>query len=110
MYKKDSETAVTTENTYTVSTRSNSEDDVIAKVHTRTVNSDSREVTLELSANEGSARRFVNVDRTDLLSLRDMFNEVMHDLEALDEAAEAAARVRRGHSAFLACVAHKYSV
>jgi|TARA_R110002110_G_scaffold6452_1_gene32416 hypothetical protein len=97
MYKKDSETAVTTESTYTTSTRSNSEDDVILKVHTRTVNGAPAVVTLELSADAGQARRFVNVDRTNLLSLRDMFNEVVHDMEALDAAAEDAARVARAH-------------
>ena len=100
MYKKDSETAVTTESTYTTSTRSNSEDDVILKVHTRTVNGAPAVVTLELSADAGQPRRFVNVDRTNLLSLRDMFNEVVHDMEAIDAAAEDAARVARAYNTY----------
>ena len=83
MFKKDSETTTTVENMYTVSARSNSEDDVLARVHTRTINNGVPLCSLEVHTTGRNGKlqvKLVEVEVNDLVDLRDMLTAVCEDL------------------------------
>ena len=82
MFKKDSETTTTVENMYTVSARSNSEDDVLARVHTRTINNGVPLCSLEVHTTGRNGKlqvKLVEVEVNDLVDLRDMLTAVCED-------------------------------
>jgi|TARA_R110000851_G_scaffold242991_4_gene395548 hypothetical protein len=83
MFKKDSEKTVTVESMYTVVDWANSEDDVLARVHTRTINSGPPALSLEIHTKGRNGKpqvRLTDVTRETLEDLRDMFAAVCEDL------------------------------
>ena len=83
MFKKDSETTTTVENMYTCSTVSNSEDDVLARVHTRTVNGGVPLCSLEVhvpARNGKNQVKLITLQVDQLEDLRDMLTAVVEDL------------------------------
>ena len=85
MFKKDSEKTVTVESMYTVHDWANSEtgDDVLARVHTRTINNGAPALSLEIHTKGRNGKpqvRLTDVSRETLEDLRDMFAAVCEDL------------------------------
>ena len=83
MFKKDSEKTVTVESMYTVVDWANSEDDVLARVHTRTINNGPPALSLEIHTKGRNGKpqvRLTDVTRETLEDLRDMFAAVCEDL------------------------------
>jgi hypothetical protein len=83
MFKKDSEKTVTVESMYTVVDWANSEDDVLARVHTRTINNGPPALSLEIHTKGRNGKpqvRLTDVSRETLEDLRDMFTAVCEDL------------------------------
>ena len=89
MFKKDSEKTVTVESMYTVHDWANSETveqmehDVLARVHTRTINNGAPALSLEIHTKGRNGKpqvRLTDVTRETLEDLRDMFAAVCEDL------------------------------
>ncbi len=83
MFKKDSETTTTVESMYTVTPSTGFQEDVLARVHTRTINNGVPLCSLEVhtTARNGKAQvKIVDVEVNDLVHLRDMLTAVCEDL------------------------------
>ena len=83
MFKKDSETTTTVENMYTVTPSTGCQEDVLARVHTRTINNGVPLCTLEVHTTSRNGKpqvKLVDVEVSDLVHLRDMLTAVCEDL------------------------------
>ena len=89
MFKKDSETTTTVESMYTVHTSGEAQhpprdlEDVLARVHTRTINNGVPLCSLEIHTTGRNGKlqvKLVEVQVNDLVHLRDMLTAVCEDL------------------------------